>query len=60
MAAYALNRLKPKYARSSKGAVFHQFDTSSAQAEAEILSAVVNAINVIGSHPNHPAGAPQS
>ena len=38
MATYALNRLKPNYVRSDKGALFHK---------------VVNAINVISSHPNH-------
>lgn len=53
MAAYALNRLKPKYARSDKGTILHKFDTSSVQAEATILTAVVSAINVISAHPNH-------
>lgn len=54
MATYALNRLQPKYARTATGAILHRFDTSSAQVEAEILTAVVSAINVIGSHPHHP------
>lgn len=53
MAAYALNRLKPKYARTIKGAILHRFDTSSTQIEAAILSTVVSAINVISAHPNH-------
>ncbi len=55
MATYALNRLQPKYARTSTGVILHRFDTSSAQVEAEILSVVVTAIEVIGAHPHHPA-----
>ncbi len=54
MATYALNRLQPKYARTATGIVMHRFDTSSTQVEAEILTAVVSAINIIGSHPHHP------
>lgn len=53
MATYALNRLHPKYGRTSTGAILHRFDTSSAQAEAEILTVVLSAIELIGSHPHH-------
>lgn len=53
MATYALNRLHPKYGRTNTGAILHRFDTSSAQAEAEILTVVLSAIEVIGSHPHH-------
>lgn len=61
MATYALNRLKPKYARTNTGAILHRFNTSSSQAEAEIVAAVVSAINVIGAHPHHnvPGASPQ-
>ncbi len=54
MATYALNRLHPKYVRTSTGAILHRFDTSSNQIETEILATVVSAINVIGSNPHHP------
>ena len=57
MATYALNRLKPKYTRTNTGAILHRFDTSSTQAEAEILSVVVSAINTIGMHPHHEKSA---
>lgn len=58
MATYALNRLQPKYTRTSTGVILHRFDTASTQAEAEILTVVVSAINVIGEHPHHaPKGA---
>lgn len=53
MATYALNRLHPKYGRTNTGAILHRFDTSSAQAEAEILTVVLSAIELIGSHPHH-------
>ncbi len=53
MATYALNRLQPRYVRSDKGALFHKVNASSTQAEAELLTVVVTAINVIGAHPNH-------
>lgn len=35
MATYALNRLKPKYARTSRGVIMHRFDTLSTQVDAE-------------------------
>ena len=53
MATYALNRLHPKYARTAKGAILHRFDSLTAQVEAEIRTACVSAINIIGSHPHH-------
>jgi competence protein ComFB len=53
MATYALNRLKPNYVRSDTGALFHKLNTSSTQAKTEILTTVLNAINVIGAHPHH-------
>lgn len=53
MATYALNRLKPNYVRSDKGALFHKVNVSGPQAKTDILSTVVNAINTISAHPNH-------
>lgn len=53
MATYALNRLKPNYVRTDTGALFHKLNTSSTQAKTEILTAVVTAINTIGSCPHH-------
>ncbi len=60
MATYALNRLSPKYARTSRGAILHRFDTLSTQVEAEILTVCVSAINIIGSHPHHAEAKPAS
>lgn len=53
MATYALNRLKPNYVQSDKGALFHKVSTSSQEAKTEILATVVNAISMISAHPNH-------
>lgn len=53
MATYALNRLHPNYIRSDLGSLYHKVNTSSLQAQTEILATVVNAINVIGAHPHH-------
>lgn len=53
MATYALNRLKPNYVRSDKGELFHKVNSSSIQANTDLLNVVVRAINIIGSHPNH-------
>ena len=53
MATYALNRLHPKYGRTNTGAILHRLDTSFAQAEAEILTVVLCAVELIGSHPHH-------
>lgn len=53
MATYALNRLQPNYVRTDLGALYHKVNSSSVQARTEILTTVVTAINVIGSHPHH-------
>ena len=53
MATYALNRLKPNYVRTDTGALYHKVNTSSTQAQTEILTTVLTAINTIGAHPHH-------
>ena len=53
MAAYALNRLKPNYVRSNKGALFHKVNNSSTQAKTDLMTAVITAINTIGARPSH-------
>lgn len=60
MATYALNRLQPKYARTSTGSILHRFDTASPQVEAEILSVVISAMELIGGNPHHPPLTPAS
>lgn len=53
MATYALNRLKPNYVRSDKGALFHKVDLTAPQAKTDMLATIVSAIEIISSHPNH-------
>lgn len=53
MATYALNRLTPQYVRTDTGALFKKLNNSSQQAEVEILSTVIQAIDTIGAHPHH-------
>ena len=53
MATYALNRLRPNYVRSDIGALYHKVHSSSLQAQTEVLTAVVSAIDVVAAHPHH-------
>lgn len=53
MMSYALNRLSPQYVRTDTGALFQKLSNYQPQAEIEILTTVMNAINKIGSHPQH-------
>ena len=53
MASFALNRLTPQYVRTDTGALYQKLNNSSQQAEVEVLTTVINAINIISSHPKH-------
>lgn len=53
MAAFALNRLSPQYVRTDAGALFQKLNNSSQQAEIEVLTTVMSAINIISEHPKH-------
>lgn len=53
MASYALNRLSPQYVRTDTGALFQKLHNYQPQAEVEILTVVISAIEKIGSHPQH-------
>lgn len=53
MASFALNRLSPQYVRTDTGALFQKLNNSSQQAEVEVLTTVVSAINMISAHPKH-------
>lgn len=53
MASFALNRLTPQYVRTDVGALYQKMNNSSKQAEVEILTTVMNAINTISQHPKH-------
>lgn len=53
MMSYALNRLSPQYVRTDTGALYQKLSNYQPQAEVEILTAVMSAINKIGAHPQH-------
>lgn len=53
MASFALNRLTPQYVRTDTGALFQKLNNSSQQAEVEVLTTVMSAINIISQHPKH-------
>lgn len=53
MASFALNRLSPQYVRTDTGALFQKLNNSSQQAEVEVLTTVMSAINIISQHPKH-------
>jgi competence protein ComFB len=53
MATYALNRLPPQYVRTDTGALYKKLNNSTQQAEIEILTTVISAIDTIGAHPHH-------
>lgn len=53
MASFALNRLSPQYVRTDTGALIQKLNNSSQQAEVEVLSTVMSAINIISQHPKH-------
>lgn len=53
IAAYALNKLTPKYVVTPKGRVFTRLQEVQLQAKADIIREVVKAIEVIKNNPRH-------
>lgn len=54
IAAYALNRLTPRYVHSLQGKLIHRFNASTTQSDAEITSCVYQAVKKVEKNPNHP------
>ncbi len=52
VAAYALNRLPPRYVHSLTGVMLHKFDANTTQTDAEITATVYQAMEIIGSDPH--------
>lgn len=52
IAAYALNRLPPRYVQSKEGEMLHKFDASTTQMDVEITAVVCKAIQVVGEDPH--------
>jgi len=51
--AYTLNSLPPRYVVTTKGDIFVRVSAMSLQAQADILGAVMKAIDVISKNPRH-------
>lgn len=51
--AYTLNHLPPRYVVRTSGAVMTRFTLSREQEQADIITAVVNAIELISKNPRH-------
>jgi len=52
IAAYALNRLPPRYVQSFEGKMLHQFEARTTQTDAEITAVVYQGIKVVGDEPH--------
>lgn len=53
IAAYALNKLKPRYVSSEKGEVFVKAQCMDVDLSAAILVALTEAVEVVGKNPRH-------
>lgn len=51
--AKALNNLKPYYITTKKGEVFAEYSSLETQHHAEVISAVIKAIEFVSKKPNH-------
>lgn len=52
IAAYALNRLPPKYVQSVEGKMLHKFVTHTTQTDVEITAVVYKGIQIVGAEPH--------
>lgn len=52
IAAYALNRLPPRYVQTKAGAMLHKFDASTTQTDVEITAVVYKGIEIVGEDPH--------
>lgn len=53
IAAYALNKLPPKYVATGKGHMFAKLDTMHAQFGTDIVSVIASGASLIGKNPRH-------
>ena len=53
IASYALNRMPPKYVATYEGEVYSKLDTLSVQYEADLISAICQAAQIVTEHPMH-------
>lgn len=53
IAAIALNRLPPRYVSSEKGEVYSKVQDMSIQFEANVITAITEAIHIVSKNPRH-------
>lgn len=53
MATYALNRLKPHYVRTNSGTLIAHTQLATPQSRTEVLTVVMQGIQVVSVHPSH-------
>lgn len=53
MITYALNKLPPRYVINNDGEAMARFALSRSQEQAEVLTAIVKAIQVVSNNPRH-------
>lgn len=53
IAAFALNRLPPRYFVSLKGEVFTNFESQTVPDKARVLAEIVAAAQIVGTYPSH-------
>lgn len=53
IAAYALNRLKPRYVVTAKGEVYVKAEFLTPQFQLDVITALAEAVNQVSEHPNH-------
>lgn len=56
--ALALNKLPPKYIATTSGDVFTRVAASTTQFQADIIAAIVQAVDLVSKNPRHPKGSP--
>ena len=53
MAAWALNRLSPKYVATGSGAIYTKLEQLKAQSRADVVMKLMEAAKVVKAHPRH-------
>lgn len=53
MKAIALNKLKPHYVATRKGELYSKVDEMDGQFEADVMKALIDAIQIVSKNPRH-------
>lgn len=53
MKCFALNKLPPKYVATRMGSMYARLENTAFQNEADVVTAVIKAIDLVSQHPRH-------